>query len=140
MAAAINESAILPDTIRPNVFTNLAWDNVDRLEETLTGGGPSHRVNGIVVQPKVYGPCLLKPSLPGIRKQKQRSITQEEREKMLSTKLKQTSLRKRTSYGNLRETSVIMARDKRHQVGQALTSRHEIMLIHPNMSWATYPQ
>ena len=24
MAAAINESAILPDTIRPNVFTNLA--------------------------------------------------------------------------------------------------------------------
>ena len=77
MAAAINESAILPDTIRPNVFTNLAWDNVDRLEETLTGGGPSHRVNGIVVQLKVYGPCLLKPSLPGIRKQKQRSITQE---------------------------------------------------------------
>lgn len=77
MAAAINESAILPDTIRPNVFTNLAWDNVDRLEETLIGGGTSHRVNGIVFQPKVYGSCLPKPSLPAIRKQKQRSITQE---------------------------------------------------------------
>ena len=77
MAAAINESAILPDTIRPNVFTNLAWDNVDRLEETLTAGGTSHRVNGIVVQPKVYGPYLPKASLPAIRKQKQRSITQE---------------------------------------------------------------
>ena len=50
---------------------------------------------------------------------------------MLSTKLKQTSLRRRTSYGNLHETSVIMARDKRHKVGQALTSRHEIMFIHP---------
>ena len=49
MAATINESAILPDTIRPNVFTKLAWDNVNRLEETLTGGGTSHRVNGIVV-------------------------------------------------------------------------------------------
>ena len=77
MAAAINESAILSDTIRPNVFTNLAWDNVDRLQETLTGGGTSHRVNGTAVKPKVYGPYLPKPSLPAIRKQKQRSIKQD---------------------------------------------------------------
>ncbi|KAK3874081.1 hypothetical protein Pcinc_020951 [Petrolisthes cinctipes] len=34
----------------------LAWDNIDRLEETLIGGGTSHRVNGIAVQPTVYGP------------------------------------------------------------------------------------
>ena len=36
----------LPDNIQPHVSTTLAWDNIDRLEETLSGEGTSHRVNG----------------------------------------------------------------------------------------------
>ena len=48
----------LPDDIHPNIMATLAWDNIDRLEDTLSGGGTSHRVNGIVVQPKSYGPHL----------------------------------------------------------------------------------
>ena len=39
IAANLNQTTILPGTIQPYVFTNLAWDNIDRLEETLTGGG-----------------------------------------------------------------------------------------------------
>jgi len=34
----------------------LARNNIDRLEEALSGSGTSHRVIGIAVQPKVYGP------------------------------------------------------------------------------------
>ena len=50
------EEAVIPSNIQPHVFTNLAWDNIDRLEETISGGGTSHRVNGLAVQRKVYGP------------------------------------------------------------------------------------
>ncbi|KAK3884772.1 hypothetical protein Pcinc_010958 [Petrolisthes cinctipes] len=46
----------MPEQIQPLIPTTLAWDNIDRLEETLSGGGTSHRVNGIAVQPTVYGP------------------------------------------------------------------------------------
>ena len=49
MAANLNQKVVLPGTIQPNVFPTLAWDNIDRLEETLTGGGTTHRVNGIAV-------------------------------------------------------------------------------------------
>ncbi len=49
-AAAFNHRVVLPASIKPHVFTNLSWDNIDRLEETLTGKGTSHRVNGIAVQ------------------------------------------------------------------------------------------
>ena len=58
LATDSNQRVVLPASIKPHVFTNLAWDNIDRLEETLTGKGPSHRVNGIVVQANVYGPHL----------------------------------------------------------------------------------
>ena len=44
---------MLPTAIKPHVFTNLAWDNIDRSEETLSGKGTSHRVNGIAVQKSV---------------------------------------------------------------------------------------
>lgn len=54
LAMGFNQRAVLPVSIKPYVITNLAWDNIDRLEETLTGKGTSHRVNGIAVQPKVY--------------------------------------------------------------------------------------
>ena len=36
LAANLNQTTILPGTIQPNLFTNIAWDNIDRLEETLT--------------------------------------------------------------------------------------------------------
>ena len=58
----------LPTSIKPHIFTNLAWDNIDRLEETLTGKGTSHQVNGIAVQAKVHGPFLPAVELPHIEK------------------------------------------------------------------------
>ena len=36
----------LPDNIQPLVCTTLAWNNIDCLEETLSGEGTSQRVNG----------------------------------------------------------------------------------------------
>ena len=45
------ENAVpLPDNIKPYISTSLAWDNINRLEETHSGGGTSHRVNGIATQ------------------------------------------------------------------------------------------
>ena len=38
---------------KPHIPTTLAFDNIDRIEETLSGAGTSHRVNGILVQPLV---------------------------------------------------------------------------------------
>ena len=43
MAANLNQKVVLPGTIQPNVFPNLAWDNVDRSE------GTTYRVNGIAL-------------------------------------------------------------------------------------------
>lgn len=39
----------LPGNIKPYISKTLALDNVDRLEETLSGEGKSHRVNGIAL-------------------------------------------------------------------------------------------
>ncbi|KAG0717026.1 hypothetical protein GWK47_008292 [Chionoecetes opilio] len=75
-----NQRAVLPLSIKAHVFTNLAWDNIDRLEETLTGKGTSHRVNGIAVQTKFYGPYPPRPELPRIDKLKQRSFNIEHEE------------------------------------------------------------
>ena len=48
----------LPDNIKPHISTTFAWDNIDRLEETLSGEGTSHRVNGIAIQARHFGPHL----------------------------------------------------------------------------------
>ena len=74
LVTGLNHRVALPASIKPYVFTNLAWDNIDRLEETLTGKGTSHRVNGIAVQAKVYGPYLPRAELPHVEKKKQRSV------------------------------------------------------------------
>ncbi len=66
--ASNNQGPLLPSSIKPYIFTNLAWDNIDRLEETLTGKGTSHRVNGIAVQPKVFGPHLPPIEPPPVEK------------------------------------------------------------------------
>ncbi|KAI8521965.1 hypothetical protein Bbelb_017190 [Branchiostoma belcheri] len=63
----------LPSTLRNQAFTTLAWDNIDRLEETVSGGGTSHRVNGIAVQTKMTESTEVKP-LPSVPKTKRRSI------------------------------------------------------------------
>ena len=80
LAASMNHQVILPAAIKPHVFTNLAWDNIERIEETLSGKGTTHRVNGIVVQPRTYGPDLPREQLPPIEKTKQRSIAAESHE------------------------------------------------------------
>ncbi len=74
LAASSVRSVSLPESIQPHLFTNLAFDNIDRLEETLTGAGTTHRVNGIAVQQRVFGPHPPKEPLPPVRKLKQRSI------------------------------------------------------------------
>ena len=48
----------LPGNILLHTDTILAFDNINRLENTLSGGGISHRINGIAVQHAVYGPPL----------------------------------------------------------------------------------
>ena len=55
------------------LFTTLAWDNIDRLEETTSGEGTSHRVNGIAVQPRIIGP-LPQRNTKSCEKTKKRSI------------------------------------------------------------------
>lgn len=40
----------LPDNIQPHVSTTLALDNIDRLEETLSREGTSHKGNRIAVR------------------------------------------------------------------------------------------
>ena len=64
--------------IKPNVFTNIAWDNIVSLEETLSGKGTSHRVDGIVVQARTFGPDLPSSELPRIAKSKQRALRSSE--------------------------------------------------------------
>ena len=59
--------------IHPGMFTTLAWDNIDRLEETISGGGTLHRVNGIAIQEKPSEPMPAKV-LPSVSKTKKRSI------------------------------------------------------------------
>ena len=49
MAANLNQKVVHPGTIQPNVFHNLAWDNIDRSEEALAGEGTTYRVNGIAL-------------------------------------------------------------------------------------------
>ena len=56
------------------MFTTLAWDNIDRLEETLSGENTSHRVNGIAVQPKAIDHQTPK-ILPAVERLKKRSIS-----------------------------------------------------------------
>ena len=64
----------LPSNIYQGVFTTLAWDNIDRLEETTSGESTSHRVNGIAVQPRIIGP-MPQGEANTIKKSKKRSIS-----------------------------------------------------------------
>ena len=70
---ADNESP-LPENISGIRQHNPCVNNFDRLEETLSGVGTSHRVNGIAVQARQFGPNL--PQAPVIEQSrtKKRSI------------------------------------------------------------------
>ena len=68
----------LPTDLRPGSFTSLAWDNIDRLEETLSGGGTSHCVNGIAIQSKgLHEDGSGLRLLPEVQKTNRRSILAE---------------------------------------------------------------
>ncbi|KAL8624537.1 hypothetical protein ACOMHN_005839 [Nucella lapillus] len=47
LACALNERVVLPQHIQPYVFTNLSWDNIDRLEATVTGAGKRFQDAGL---------------------------------------------------------------------------------------------
>ena len=69
-----SDSVPLPSKVNPAVLTVLAFDNMNRLEESLSGGGTSHRVNGVIVQPKSLS-CLPPQQTSSVSKRnKQRSI------------------------------------------------------------------
>ena len=54
---------ILPNAICANVFSTFCWDNINLLEETLSGRGTTRCTNGIVVQMQVTG-CTLPTAVP----------------------------------------------------------------------------
>ena len=63
MALTTDNEVPLPENIQAYGNITLAWDNIDRLKETLSGAGTSHRVNGIAVQARHFGRNL--PPAPG---------------------------------------------------------------------------
>ena len=64
----------LPGNILVRTDTILAFDNIDRLENTESGGGTSYRINGIAVQHAVYGPHPEPITAPRVEKSQQRSL------------------------------------------------------------------
>ena len=65
---------LIPDCVNPYIFTTIAWDNIDKCEETLTGAGSTHRVNGIVIQKPLIGPQVFNEKKI-IARTRQRSIS-----------------------------------------------------------------
>ena len=69
LEAQEHAGVLLPKVISPNVFSILCWDNIDLLEEKLSGRGATHCTNGIVVQWKVLGwdppPTITRERKPG---------------------------------------------------------------------------
>ena len=68
--------AAVPRDIYPGFFMSSAWDNIDRLVETASGEGTSHRVNGIAIRAKIENPELVN-SMSSLQKTKKRSISTE---------------------------------------------------------------
>ena len=56
MIGQTEDGVALPEFVKRFIQVTCAWDNIDRLEETLCGAGTSHRVNGIIVQARSCGP------------------------------------------------------------------------------------
>ena len=58
----------IPEELVPDTPIITVWDNIDQLEETLTGAGTSHRCNGIGVQPKSAQPVDVKMIEPNSKR------------------------------------------------------------------------
>ena len=69
-----DQGIVFPSSCHPHIPTSLAFDNIDKLEETLSGGDTSHRVNGIIIQSQVH---TVKPpeTAPQILTKKKCSVT-----------------------------------------------------------------
>ena len=67
-------SVPLPSNVQPHVPTVLAFDNIDRQEEVLSGAGTSHRVNGIIVQPPTLPKSVPNPIPAPKKRDKRRTI------------------------------------------------------------------
>lgn len=87
MATTTINAVPLPENIRSFIPTSLGWDNIDHLEETLSGEGTSHRVNGIAVQANHYGPHLPTAQVPKITKSKREVLNHVMIQIFLSTML-----------------------------------------------------
>jgi len=74
LSSVDEDSPALPSWTHPGIPTVLAFDNIDRQEETLSGGGTSHRVNGIVVQPQALSCAPERKS--SVNKKEKRPTTQ----------------------------------------------------------------
>ena len=74
MALTPDNEVPLPENIKAYVNTTLAWDNIDRPQENLSGAGTSHRVNGIAIQARHFGPNLPPPPGIGQARTKKRNI------------------------------------------------------------------
>ena len=70
---ADNDMLPLPSSIHPSVPTVLAFDNIDRQEEVLSGAGTSHRVNGIIIQATSMT-CATPPPVTINKKDRRRTI------------------------------------------------------------------
>ena len=66
-------SGLIPEEIQSYQQASMVYDNIDCLEETLSGAGTTHRVNGIVIQKPFIGPKLPQ-NLIDIPKTKQRRV------------------------------------------------------------------
>ena len=60
MPRLIQTFVFIPEELVPDTPVITVRDNIDQLEETLTGAGTSHRCNGIGVQPKSVQPVDVK--------------------------------------------------------------------------------
>ena len=67
-------SSLIPEEISRYCQVSLVYDNIDRLEETLSGADTTHRVNGIAIQKAFIGPKAQRPVINTPRT-KQRTIS-----------------------------------------------------------------
>ena len=45
-----SSTTLIPNDINQHIATTAVYDNIDRVEETLSGCGTTHQVNGVLVQ------------------------------------------------------------------------------------------
>ena len=51
-----SSTTLIPNEIHQHISNTSVYDNIDRLVDTLSGCGTSHRVNGVLVQQAFIGP------------------------------------------------------------------------------------